>query len=203
MSFAESRCAGATGTHRGTRRPGGGPDRLRPGHQWSRAHDGLSQKQSIPLWLALVPVKHLKVEKQERVLLFQRRVADALNRLFGPGDASTTALVPAASQGVAQQAAYEEGLAIARMASEQALIAAQLAGEVEARVIALESAMEARLVPLEQRLLPNAVISEEQAGRISDLVKQAALRLAERAGGGKFLRDRVRATVPALRGDVI
>jgi P22_AR N-terminal domain len=140
----------------------------------------------IPLWLALVPVKRLRADKQERVLLFQRRAADALNRLFGPGDASTTGLVPASSQEAAQQGAYEEGLAIARMASEQALIAAQLAGEVEARVIALESAMEARLIPLEQRLLPTAVISEEQAGRISDLVKQAALRLGEKAGGGNF-----------------
>ena len=140
----------------------------------------------IPLWLALVSVKRLKVAKQERVLLFQRRVADALNRLFGPGDASTAGLVLAGSQEVVQRGAYEEGLAIARMASEQALAAAQLAGEVEARVIALQSAMEARLVPLEQRLLPNAVISDEQAGHIADLVKQAALRLAERSGGGNF-----------------
>ncbi len=139
----------------------------------------------IPLWLALVSVKRLKPTKQERVLLFQRRVADALNRLFGPGDASTAVML-AGSQEIAQRGAYEEGLAIARLASEQALAAAQLAGEVETRVEALASAMEARLVPLEQRLLPHAVISEEQAGQIADLVKQAALRLAERSGGGNF-----------------
>lgn len=140
----------------------------------------------IPLWLALVPVKRLKPEKQERVLLFQRKVADVLNRLFGPADSSTSVLVPSGTPQAVQQAAYEEGLAIARMASEQALIAAQLAGEVEARLVALEAAVEARLVPLEQRLMPQEQITDEQAGRIADLVKQAALALAQRSGGGNF-----------------
>src|SRR5437588_6745233 len=66
----------------------------------------------VALWLALVPVKRLKREKQERVLLFQRKVADVLDRLFGPGpdSSTTTALVPASPQ----EAAYAEGLAIAR-----------------------------------------------------------------------------------------
>ncbi len=139
----------------------------------------------VALWLALVPVKRLKPEKQERVLLFQRKVADVLDRLFGPGPASSTeaaALVPAAPQ----EAAYAEGLAIARMASEQAQLASHKAEAVEARLIALEAAMEARLVPLEARLMPRELISEEQAERISDLVKQAAIALAQKSGGGNF-----------------
>src|SRR5712692_4185908 len=62
----------------------------------------------IALWLTLVPVKRLKRDKQERVLLFQRKVADVLDRLFGSGPegATTTALAPTTPQ----EAAYVEGL---------------------------------------------------------------------------------------------
>jgi ribosomal protein L24E len=135
----------------------------------------------VALWLALVPVKRLKREKQERVLLFQRKVADVLDRLFGPGPEST-ALVPAPPQ----EAAYAEGLAIARMASEQAQLAAQKAEAVDARVAAFEAAIETRLVALEAKLMPRERISEEQAERISDLVKQAAIALSKKSGGGNF-----------------
>ncbi len=138
----------------------------------------------VPLWLALVPVKRLKQEKQERVLLFQRRVADVLDRLFGPGpeEASTTTLAPSSPQ----EAAYAEGLAIARMASEQAQLASQHVEVVEARITAFETTVEARLIALEARLMPREQITEEQAEHISDLVKQAAIALAQKAGGGNF-----------------
>lgn len=135
----------------------------------------------VALWLALVPVKRLKRDKQERVLLFQRKVADVLDRLFGPGPESS-ALVPAPPQ----EAAYAEGLAIARMASEQAQLAAQKAETVDARVAAFEAAVEARLIALEAKLMPREQISEEQAERISDLVKQAAIALSKKSGGGNF-----------------
>ncbi len=141
----------------------------------------------VALWLALVPVKRLKREKQERVLLFQRKAADVLDRLFGPGPDSsagetTTALVSASPQ----EAAYAEGLAIARMANEQAQLASQQAEAVEARVTAFEEAVEARLLALEARLMPRGQITEEQAERISDLVKQAAIALSKKSGGGNY-----------------
>jgi P22_AR N-terminal domain len=141
----------------------------------------------VALWLALVPVKRLKREKQARVLLFQRKAADALDRLFGPGPRSdagetTTALVPASPQ----EAAYAEGLAIARMANEQAQLASQKAEAVETKVTAFEEAVEARLLALEARLMPRGQITEEQAERISDLVKQAAIALLKQSGGGNY-----------------
>lgn len=138
----------------------------------------------VALWLTLVPVKRLKRDKQERVLLFQRKVADVLDRLFGPGPegATTTALASTTPQ----EAAYVEGLAIARMASEHAQLASQKAEAVEVRLIALEQAMDARLVPLEAKLMPREQISEEQAERIADLVKQAAIALSQKSGGGNF-----------------
>lgn len=137
----------------------------------------------LALWLALVPVKRLKPDKQERVLLFQRKVADALDRLFGPGpDSSTAAVVPTSPH----EATYAEGLAIARLASEQAQLATQQAETVDARVTLVEAALEARLVALEAKLMPREQISDEQAERIADLVKQAAIALSRKAGGGNY-----------------
>lgn len=140
----------------------------------------------LALWLTLVPVRRLKREKQERVLLFQRKAADALDRLFGPGPESTVEASTALSPTSPQEAAYVEGLAIARMASEQAQLASQKAEAVDARVTTFEAAVEARLVALEAKLMPREQISEEQAERISDLVKQAAIALSKQAGGGNF-----------------
>jgi len=39
---------------------------------------------------------------------------------------------------------------------------------------------------LEARLMPREQISEEQAERISDLVKQAAIALSKKLGGGNY-----------------
>ena len=141
----------------------------------------------LALWLALVPVKRLKREKQERVLLFQRKVADALDRLFGPGPdpfvgETMTALVPTSPQ----EAAYTEGLAIARMANEQAQLTAQKVEAVEAKVTTFEASVETRLLALEARLMPRGQITEEQAERISDLVKQAAIALSKKSSGGNY-----------------
>lgn len=138
----------------------------------------------VALWLALVPVKRLKREKQERVLLFQRKVADVLDRLFGPGPDSTTttALVHSSPQ----EAAYAEGLAIARMASEQAELTSQKVQAVEARLTTFETSVETRLLALEARLMPRGQITEQQAERISDLVKQAAIALSKKSGGGNY-----------------
>ena len=117
----------------------------------------------LALWLALIPVKRLKKENQERILLFQRQVADVLDRLFGPGPDSST-LVSASSD----EPPYAEGIAIARLASEQAQMAIQRVETSEAKLANFEAAVEARLVALEARLMPREQISEEQAERISD-----------------------------------
>lgn len=128
----------------------------------------------LALWLALISVRRLKKEKQERVLLFQRQVADVLDRLFGPGPDSSN------------EPAYAEGIAIARLANEQAQMAIQRVETSEARLADFETAVEARLVALEARLMPREQINEEQAERISDLVKQAAIALSQKMGGGNY-----------------
>ena len=51
---------------------------------------------------------------------------------------------------------------------------------------ALKAAYDARLSALEARLLPRSQISEEQAEHISDLVKQVAIAMAKKLGGGNF-----------------
>lgn len=130
----------------------------------------------IALWLAVIPARRLKGEKQERIRRYQQRVADVLNRLFGPPD------VGSETRAVAVDPTYGEGLAIARMALETAEIAQQKAETVEVHV----SSFEARLLALEARLMPREQISEEQAEQISDLVKQAAIALARQAGGGNY-----------------
>jgi hypothetical protein len=131
----------------------------------------------IALWLAVVPARRLKEEKQERIRRYQQLVADVLNRLFGPPEAGseTRAVVSA-------DPAYAEGLAIARMSIETAELAQKQADAALSRV----AAAEARILILEARLMPREQISEEQAGEISDLVKQAAIALATKAGGGNF-----------------
>jgi P22_AR N-terminal domain/ORF6C domain len=134
----------------------------------------------IALWLALVPTKRLKAEKQERIVDYQRKAADTLDRLFGVGphvpvEGTTTAVVEAAP-------AYAEGLAIARMATEQAQQALQKAEEASAHVVTIET----RLMALEARFMPREQVSEEQAERISDLVKQAAIALSAKLGGGNY-----------------
>jgi len=134
----------------------------------------------IPLWLALVPVKRLKPEKRERVLLYQQQVADVLSRLFGP-----PAVAPDAGdsgRAVATTAAeppYALGLAIARLEAE----AAELAGKFEGFV----ASVDARLTALENRLTPRQLVTEEQAQYISDLVKQAGIALSQKLGGGNHI----------------
>jgi hypothetical protein len=134
----------------------------------------------IALWLAVVPVKRLKPEKQQRIYHYQKQVTDVLDRLFGIGEPRP---VPEETSAVVETApAYAEGLAIARMASEQAQQALLEAETANARA----SIIEARLTSLEARFLPREQISEEQAERISDLVKQAAIALSQKLGGGNY-----------------
>jgi hypothetical protein len=72
------------------------------------------------------------------------------------------------------------------MALDQAHLAAQQAEDVSSELSALKAVYDARITALEARLTPRATLTEEQAARIGDLVKQAALALAARAGGGNF-----------------
>lgn len=144
----------------------------------------------IALWLAGIPSKRLKPDKQARIEYFQLQAGDVLNRFFGPGPetvapGSAPAIVPAGSP----EPAYAEGLAIARLAWEEALKAQAKADEAAAKAAAVEAVQEValqRLDRLEARLLPREVITEEQATYITDLVKQAAIGLSQKAGGGNF-----------------
>lgn len=139
----------------------------------------------ISLWLTLVPVKSLKPERQERIYHLQEKAGDALDRLFGTGQ-GTMLPVDATPQGIST---YAEGLAIARLAEQQEL-SQEFLGE---RITALDLVVDARLAGVEERLaaleaklLPREQVSEEQAEHISDLVKQVAISLSQKLGGGNY-----------------
>lgn len=135
----------------------------------------------IPYWLAIVPTRRMKPEKKARIDFYQEQVGDVLGRLFG------AMAVPATETALTtQNPLFAEGLAIARMALDQAQLAVTKADEANEQVTALKAAYDARLVALEARLLPRAPLSEEQAEYISDLVKQVAIAMAAKLGGGNF-----------------
>jgi hypothetical protein len=137
----------------------------------------------VPYWLALVPTRRMKPEKKARIDFYQEQVADVLARLFG----ATLAQTPTAEGGlVAHNPVFAEGLAIARMALDQAQMATQRAEETGEEVQALKAAYDARITALEAQLLPRATISEKQAEYISDLVKQVAIAMSKKLGGGNF-----------------
>lgn len=135
----------------------------------------------IPYWLAVVPTKRMKPEKRERIDYYQNQVGDVLGRLFGatPAPAMEDMLA-------AQNPVFAEGLAVARMALDQAQQALTQTEETSEAMKTLKAAYDARLSALEAHLLPRAQISEEQAEHISDLIKQMAIVMAKKAGGGNF-----------------
>ncbi len=137
----------------------------------------------IPYWLAIVPTKRMKAEKKARIDYYQTQVSDVLSRLFGstPVVSPSTQVLPGE-----QQSAYTEGLAIARMALDTAQLANTQAEKTGREVEALKEIYEMRIAALEARLMPRETIGEEQAERISDLVKQVALVLSKRVGGNTF-----------------
>ncbi len=137
----------------------------------------------IPYWLAIIPTKRMKPEKKARIDFYQQQVADVLSRLFG---AMSTTVSPLGSTLSTQVPTFAEGLAVARMALDQAQIAAQKAEETSEEIKALKAVYETRLSALEARFAPLATLNEEQAERIADLVKQAALALTRKLGGGNY-----------------
>jgi P22_AR N-terminal domain len=137
----------------------------------------------IPYWLAILPTKRMKPEKKARIDFYQDQVGDVLGRLFGT---LSTTLPSSEASLVVQNPVFAEGLAVARMALDQAQLAAQKAEETSEEVQALKAGYEARITALEARLLPRGPLSEEQAEYISDLVKQVAIAMASKLGGGNF-----------------
>lgn len=137
----------------------------------------------IPYWLAIVPTKRMKAEKKARIDYYQTQVADVLGRLFG----SSPVVSPSTEASLGEQhSAYAEGLAIARMALDTAQLANTQAEKTGKEVEALKEIYEMRIAALEARLMPRETISEEQAERISDLVKQVALAFSRKVGGNTF-----------------
>ena len=139
----------------------------------------------IPYWLAIVPTSRMMPEKKARIDFYQDQVADVLGRLFGAMPPSTETSL------TAQNLVFAEGLAVARMALDEAQFTSRKAEETSDEVKALQAAYEARIAALEARLMPREevlseedVLNEEQTEHISDLVKQAALALAKKLGGG-------------------
>jgi hypothetical protein len=134
----------------------------------------------IPLWLALVPVKRLRPEKRERILLFQRQVADVLSRLFGPAQAAPDiADLPTASLSTRADPPYAHGLAIARLETETAELAGKFEGFVDY--------VDARLAALEVRLPPTGPITEEQMRHIGEMFALAGMALSNKLGGGNHI----------------
>lgn len=145
----------------------------------------------ISLWLTLVPVKRLKPERQQRIYHFQQKAADALDRLFGTGQgtglSSETSALSLPIPGEASP--YAEGLAIARFAEEQDLLHEHIGERITALELVVDhrlTGVEDRLAALEAKLVPREQISDEQAEQISDLVKQVAIALSQRLGGGNY-----------------
>jgi len=140
---------------------------------------------TIALWLTLVSVKRLKEERRERIYLFQQKAGDALDRLFGTGQGT---MLPTTS-GTQEISTYHEGLAIARLAEEQDQLLEQIGERITALDLVVDyrvAQIEGRLSALEAKLMPREQISEEQAGHIADLVKQAAIATGQRLGGGNY-----------------
>jgi P22_AR N-terminal domain len=145
----------------------------------------------IALWLTLVSVKRLREDRKERIYLFQEKAGDALDRLFGTGQGTMLPTEQDKQVLIGQQetSTYHEGLAIARMAEEQQLYLDQLGERITALDLAVEhqfAEMQERLNVIEAKLLPRGQISEEQSSHIADLVKQAAIAISQRSGGGNF-----------------
>jgi hypothetical protein len=135
----------------------------------------------VPYWLAVVSTRRMKPEKRSRIDFYQDQVGDVLGRLFGATPAPSTEVMLSS-----QNPVFAEGLAVARMALDQAQQALSRTEETGEQVNALKAAYDGRLSALEARLLPRAQISEEQAEYISDLVKQTAIAMAKKLGGGNF-----------------
>jgi hypothetical protein len=140
----------------------------------------------ISLWLTLVPVKRLKQERQQRIYHFQQKAGDALDRLFGTGQGT---MLPPVSSTPTEVSTYHEGLAIARLAEEQDQRVEYIGERITALDLVVDlrfAGVEERLTALEAKLLPREQISEEQAGHISDLVKQVAIAMSQKLGGGNY-----------------
>jgi len=135
----------------------------------------------VPYWLAVVSTRRMKPEKRSRIDFYQDQVGDVLGRLFGATPVPSTEVMLSS-----QNPVFAEGLAVARMALDQAEFALNRTEETSEEVKALKAAYDGRLSALEARLLPRAQISEEQAEQISDLVKQTAIVMANKLGGGNF-----------------
>jgi hypothetical protein len=135
----------------------------------------------VPYWLAVVSTRRMKPEKRQRIDFYQDQVGDVLGRLFGATPAPSNEVMLSS-----QNPVFAEGLAVARMALDQAQQALSQTEETSEEVNALKVAYDVRLSALEARLLPHSQISEEQAEHISDLVKQVAIAMARKLGGGNF-----------------
>ncbi len=143
----------------------------------------------ISLWLTLVPVKRLKPERQQRIYHFQQKAADALDRLFGTGQGTGLISGAPALPMPGETSPYAEGLAIARFAEEQDLLHEHIGERITALELVVDhrfTGVEDRLAALEAKLLPREQISDEQAEQISDLVKQVAIALSQKLGGGNY-----------------
>jgi hypothetical protein len=135
----------------------------------------------VPYWLAVVSTRRMKPEKRSRIDFYQEQVGDVLGRLFGAAPGPSTEVMLSS-----QHPVYAEGLAVARMALDHAQQALGRADETSEEEKALKATYDARLSALEVRLLPRTQISEEQAEHISDLVKQVAIAMSKKLGGGNF-----------------
>lgn len=135
----------------------------------------------VPYWLAVVSTRRMRPEKRERIDFYQDQVGDVLGRLFGATPGPSTELMLSS-----QNPVFAEGIAVARMALDQSQQALSRTEKTSEQMTALKAAYDARLSALEARLLPRAVISDEQAEYVSDLVKQVAIAMARKLGGGNF-----------------
>lgn len=135
-------------------------------------------------WLFGVSASRVKPEIRERLIRYQKECYRALARAFvresGPGDVSPTTATLIQVR--------EMGRAIMQMAEEQIEFERRLTtteGRLDQAAVVVGD-LNRRVASLEQKMAPAAIVSEEQAGQISQAVKAVALALGKQSGRNEF-----------------
>ncbi len=150
---------------------------------------GRQEMMCLPLdylngWLFGVSADRVKPEIRERLIRYQKECYRVLARAFvrEPAEDQATPTMTALVQ------VREMGLAIVRMAEEQIEFERRLTtteGRLDQAAVVVGD-LNRRVASLEQKMAPAALISEDQAGQISQAVKAVALALGKQSGRNEF-----------------
>ncbi len=134
-------------------------------------------------WLFGVNAARVKPEIRERLIRYQKECYRVLAQAFtGPAENQATPAMTALVQ------VREMGRAIMQMAEEQIEFERRLTtteGRLDQAAVVVGD-LNRRVASLEQKMAPAAIVSEEQAGQISQAVKAVALALGKQSGRNEF-----------------